>query len=220
MTTAVHRVIAVRGGGFGVLGAIRLGRSLLRWPGGRWRGFLGALGLVLGLGVQAHNLDQRMVYVQYSQPTLDLMAARARAGLYPLLQPGDKVGLMVKSTPGPGTLTGAGGYITIYIPAGMRVVCAEYGRADASMPGGFRDLPMKGPSIMPIGAGPIGARATVELSGLVFTDVNGNGIRELPVVAGTGLHRGTIAGVYAEYWHFLLHQSQDDLRELGVQRRF
>ena len=84
------------------------------------------LALWAGLPAQAHNLDQRDTRISFDQPTLAMMAARAAAG-QSLLQAGDVIGIVLKSTPGPGTLTGAGGYLTFYIPTGTQVMGADYG---------------------------------------------------------------------------------------------
>jgi hypothetical protein len=65
------------------------------------------------------------------------------------------------------------------------------------MPDGFRDLPLKGQSIMPIGSGPVGAKTTAELMGFAYSTGNLLAVNEAPVTA-TGVHRGTVAGVYAD----------------------
>ena len=66
---------------------------------------------------QAHNLDQKNVYIAFDQTTRDLMASRAGLGQN-LLQKDDVVGLILKSIPADGTDNGAGGYLTFYIPPG------------------------------------------------------------------------------------------------------
>lgn len=141
----------------------------------------------------AHNLDQQDTYVSFDQATLAMMSARAGQGL-DLIQANDTIGIILKSTPGPGTDTGFGGYFTFYIPVGTQVVGAEYLRPDNS--GGFVVSSMKGAAIAPIGSGPIANASTPSLVGLNLGP-NINGVSEA-VVGPTGIHRGTIAGVYAD----------------------
>ena len=58
---------------------------------------------------------------------------------------------------------------------------------------------MKGQSLIATGAGPIGAKATPDILGtLSGTYTNINGVTQLPVTTGSGLHLGTIAGVYGD----------------------
>ncbi len=155
---------------------------------------------LLGLApvvADAHNLDQRFTYINLSAETLDMMRARAAAG-QPTVQIGDVIGVDLKSTPGPGTLTGVGGYLTFYPPTDgtFRVVGAAYLAPDPARPGYFMPVPMKGQSIIATGSGPIGAATTAGLAGLTLGP-NINGVTETATTAA-GLHRGTIAGVYAD----------------------
>jgi uncharacterized repeat protein (TIGR01451 family) len=144
--------------------------------------------------VNAHNLDQQDTRITFDQATVALMASRAGLG-QPLLQAGDEVGVILKSTPGPGTITGAGGYLTFYIPPGTQVVNAEYGMVDAS--GAFVPKPMKGPSIIASGNGPIGI--TAGTPGLIGLSLGPNIVgTTAPTVDATGIHNGTIAGVYGD----------------------
>lgn len=143
--------------------------------------------------VYAHNLDQRDTHIAFDPATLATMSARAATGVN-LVQAGDVLGVILKSTPGPGTLTGVGGYLTFYIPEGTEVVGAEYIRPDGL--GGFVAAPIKGQSIFALGDGPIGSKSTPQLVGLTLGP-NINGVSASPVDP-TGLHNGTVAGVYAD----------------------
>src|SRR4051812_328320 len=164
--------------------------SLLRslhariWGCGAWLTFL--LGGLAG----AHNLDQQDTRVSFDKPTLDLMAARAAAG-QSLLQAGDVIGIVLKSTPGPGTLTGAGGYLTFFIPTGTQVVGADSGAVDSTT-GQFVARAMRGPSIMPLGDGLLGSASTPGLIGLNLGP-NLLGVTA-PAVSATGVHAGTLVG--------------------------
>jgi len=121
-----------------------------------------AMALVLALGVpsvQAHNLDTRATSIAFDQQQLATMGVRAGLS-QPLVQPGDKFWVLIKTTPGPGTDTGVGGYQTFYVPPGVRVHGAAYVRpvSTAVDPRGFVEIPMKGQSPIAIGDGPIGAK--------------------------------------------------------------
>ena len=154
------------------------------------------LGLALGLALpplRAHNLDQQDTSIAFDKVTLDMMAARAGLN-QSLVQAGDSIGLILKSTPGPGTATGAGGYMTFYIPPGTQVEKADYGRPNGS--GGFSVIPMKGPSIMAVGDGSVGSASTPALVGLTLGP-NAAGVTSATVSA-TGTHNGTLAGVYGD----------------------
>lgn len=122
-----------------------------------------------------------------------MMATRAGLG-QPLIQAGDEIGVVLKSTPYPGTATGAGGYLTFYVPVGTQVVKAEYMAPNAA--GTLVPVPIKGEAINPVGAGPNGQKTTPELIGLNLGP-NVLGVTEAAVTAA-GAHRGTIAGVYAD----------------------
>ena len=66
--------------------------------------------------------------------------------------------------------------------------------------GGYDRVAMKGQSPIAVGDGPIGAKATSQLvdpTGWTgYTNING--VTATPVVPASGLHRGTIAGVYGD----------------------
>ncbi len=144
-----------------------------------------------------HNLDQRFTYINLDPDTLDMMRARV-AAQQPPVQIGDTIAVVLKSTPGPGTLTGVGGYLTFYLPSDdtFQVVGAEYLAPDPNRPGYYMPVPVKGQSIIAIGNGSIGSATTTGLVGLDLGP-NINGVTEAAVTAA-GLHRGTIAGVYAD----------------------
>ncbi|MEI6653795.1 MAG: SdrD B-like domain-containing protein [Verrucomicrobiota bacterium] len=144
----------------------------------------------------AHNLDTRATGISFAQDFLAQMSQRAAAH-QSLMQVGDEFWVVAKTTPGPGTTTGVGGYQTFYIPSGMQVVDVAYVQPGPSDPRGFVSIPMKGQSPIAIGAGSIGAKVAVGLTGYTYPAANVLGINEAPVTA-TGLCRGTIAGVYAD----------------------
>jgi hypothetical protein len=166
--------------------------------GARWA--LVALAALASPGF-AHNLGQEATFLNFDRPTLDQFAVRA-ATSQPLVKAGDVVGMVLKSTPGPGTATGAGGYMTFYLPGGVQVVGVDYVREDPAQPGSYNVYPLPGPAIMPIGAGPIGPTCpasppNANLRGVTLGP-NVLGVSEKPVTDGAGCHRGTIAGVYAD----------------------
>ena len=162
----------------------------------------------------AHNVDQRMNWMFFDQATLDLISARAGANDLPLVRAGDELGIIIKASPQPsGATTGVGGYVTFYIPEGTQVTDVGYVWPDGN--DGYTDMPMKGQSIIAIGDGPIGAETTTELIGLTL-GANAVGQTEAAVDA-SGLHRGTLAGVYGDTGIF--HGSRRRLAELGEQRR-
>ena len=146
-----------------------------------------------------HNLNQLDTVLAFDKPTLDLMASRVGLG-QPLLKAGDTVGVILKSTPGPGTATGAGGYMTFYIPPGTQVTNAEYGYLSST--GAFIATPVKGPSIMAIGDGSLGSTATPGMIGATLPAIpgigilgqNAAGVQATPVTAA-GVPSGTLAGV-------------------------
>ncbi len=154
---------------------------------------------ILGCGqtpIWGHNLDTRATGISFANDYLALMSQRAGLG-QPLVQAGDEFWVLLKTTPGPGTDTGVGGYQTFYVPPGVTVLDAAYVFPDASDPRGFRNIPMKGQSPIAIGDGSVGAKTTVELIGYILPGANGLGTKSDPVSA-TGLHRGTVAGVYGD----------------------
>ncbi len=149
----------------------------------------------------AHNLQTRMVYMFFdpaTQATLDArMANPSWTPPDPLLQAGDELGIIIKVVPRDGTTTGVGGHVDFYVPNGVQVVDAAYLTPDGS--GGFTRSAMKGQSPIAIGAGPIGAKATAQLIGWGALLDSPNGYQDVaPVVSATGLHRGTIVGVYGD----------------------
>ena len=154
-----------------------------------------------------HNLDQRFTYINLDPDTLDIMRARALAG-EETIQVGDELHVIMKSVPGPGTLTGVGGYMTFYLPTGgqFQVVRTEYLAPDPNRPGYYIPVPIKGQSIIAVGSGPIGPASTPGLIGLNL-GANINGVTEAAVTAA-GVHRGTIAGVYADTGIFFSTNSQ------------
>ncbi|MBP8261373.1 MAG: DUF11 domain-containing protein, partial [Verrucomicrobia bacterium] len=209
----IDLVVAVPEVGAGLVAPLLLAGGLFRWwrrrrdtgrPASRARSagaaLLGVILLGAGFGsysARAHNLDQRFTYINLDPDTLDMMRARVAANLPPI-QIGDTIGVILKSTPGPGTLTGVGGYLTFYLPTDgtFQVVGAEYLASDPARPGYYTAVPIKGQSIIAIGSGSIGAASTAGLIGLDLGP-NINGITEAAVTSA-GVHRGTIAGVYAD----------------------
>lgn len=159
----------------------------------------------VGPGVaDAHNLQTRNVYAFFDLDTQAMLDARIAGPGWtpptPLLQVGDEIGLIIKGVPRDGTTTGVGGYIDFYIPNGVTVIDAAYLRpGDAVADGitGFDRVPMKGQSPIAVGAGPIGAKAQTALINLTLGP-NILGVTEKAVADGTGLMRGTIAGVYGD----------------------
>jgi len=147
----------------------------------------------------AHNLQTRMVSMFMDPATQAILDARMAApGWSPpdaLLQAGDELGLIIKVVPRDGTTTGVGGHIDFYVPNGVTVLDAAYVVPDGA--GGFLKVAMKGQSPIAIGDGPIGAKSTSQLIGLGTNYTNINGVTEAPVTA-SGLHRGTIAGLYGD----------------------
>ena len=106
------------------------------------------------------------------------------------------LGIVIKVVPRDGTTTGVGGHIDFYVPNGVQVTDVAYLIPDDA--GGFNKAAMKGQSPIAIGDGPIGAKTTAELIGLPTNYASAaSGITAAPVSA-TGLHRGTIAGVYGD----------------------
>ena len=150
----------------------------------------------------AHNLQTRMVSMFLDPTTQTMLDGRMAAPGWtppdPLLQPGDEIGLIIKVIPRDGTTTGVGGHVDFYVPSGADVIDVGYMIPDGS--GGFVKAPMKGQSPIAVGDGPIGAKATTQLidpTGWTgYTNING--VTQTPVVPGSGLHRGTIAGVYGD----------------------
>lgn len=152
------------------------------------------LAAVLGLGeIRAHNLDQRNTSIAFDPPTIGVMATRSAAS-QPLIKGDDVLGVICKSTPGPGTRTGAGGYLTFFIPPGTQVQRVEYVIPDGA--GGYQSVPLKPPAPLPLGAGPIAPATTTALKGLILgPNVTG---QSAATVNGSGVHTGTIAGLYGD----------------------
>ena len=76
-----------------------------------------------------------------------------------------------------------------YIPSGVQVIDAAYllpGDSAADGITGYDKVPMKGQSLIAIGAGPVGAKTTAQLIGLGPVGPNVNGVTEDPVVTATG----------------------------------
>ena len=167
---------------------------------------------LLSLDASAHNLQTRMAYMYLDEATQACIDARIAntpvpdgcQALSPAWTPGtpvlaqdDELGIITKVVPDPsGTTTGVGGHIDFYVPNGVQVVDVAYMVPDGN--GNLVKAQMKGQSPIAVGAGPIGAKATAALATLGGTYTNVNGVIDSPVVAGTGVHRGTIAGVYGD----------------------
>ncbi len=217
------------------------GGQLRRSIGSRWSGLALTVGALVLAGtaveVAAHNLQTKMVYMFFDPDTQACMDARfdgatlLPAGCNPLpsgwqpgdapLQTGDEIGLIIKVVPRDGTTTGVGGHIDFYVPNGTQVTDVAYLLPGDSDPSdgitGYDKVPMKGQSLIAIGAGPIGARTTAELVGLAGTYTNILGVTNDPVVSGSGLHRGTVAGVYGDTGIFF---STDPDTAYGSWQRF
>ena len=144
----------------------------------------------------AHNLDTSPSSVQYANDFVEVMKTRAAAG-QPLIQAGDEFWVSMKTTPGPGTTTGVGGYMTFYLPSGYQVTDAAYVFPSTADPRGFVDIPMEGQSLIAVGAGPVGAKVATGMTGYTYPAPNVLGVNEAPTTSA-GISRGTIAGVYAD----------------------
>jgi hypothetical protein len=92
---------------------------------------LAGLALLAGFGsavapsALAHNLDTRATSIQFAPNFVQTMAQRAATN-GALVTVADEFWVLIKTTPGPGTTTGVGGYQTFYIPAGVQVLDAAY----------------------------------------------------------------------------------------------
>ncbi len=175
-------------------------RSILSLPAGISRprplvAWIFAL-LFLAPWISAHNLDTRSTSIQFAQDFLQLMSRRAGSA-QDLMQVGDEFWVTIKTTPGPGTNTGVGGYQTFYVPDGYQVLDAAYAQASSIDPRGFVPIPMKGQSPISLGAGANGQKIGTGLTGYTYPSPNILGINEAPVTS-TGLARGTLSGVYAD----------------------
>lgn len=161
--------------------------------------------------VSAHNLQTRMVYMFFDPATQACIDARMEgtdlpAGCQPLvdwepgdpiLQNGDELGVIIKVVPRDGTTTGVGGHIDFYVPNGVEVVDVAYVVPDGA--GDYTKVAMKGQSPIAIGAGPIGAKTTtqlVDMSSIYNSPVSS--LSSTAVNPASGLHLGTIAGVYGD----------------------
>jgi fimbrial isopeptide formation D2 family protein/uncharacterized repeat protein (TIGR01451 family) len=152
--------------------------------------------LFLAPWISAHNLDTRSTSIQFAQDFLQLMSQRAGSA-QDLMQVGDEFWVTIKTTPGPGTNTGVGGYQTFYVPDGYQVLDAAYAQSSSIDPRGFVPIPMKGQSPISLGAGANGQKIGTGLTGYTYPSPNILGINEAPVTS-TGLARGTLSGVYAD----------------------
>ncbi len=139
------------------------------------------------------NLDQKATAITFDDETIARLMARAAAN-QPLFQKDDIAGVLVKTTPGPGSNTGMGGYLSFYLPPGTQVVEAEYLQPGSG--GTLAPSPIKGPAVAPLGNGPIAAKTTTALNGL-NCGPNLLGITSAAVTT-IGVHRGTLAGLYAD----------------------
>jgi uncharacterized repeat protein (TIGR01451 family) len=141
----------------------------------------------------AHNLDQVNTHLRFDLQTINQFEFRSLIN-EPLIQAGDELGIVFKSTPGPGTNIGAGGYFTFYIPEGTQVTGAEYG--DITSSGNFVPLPLKPPANMPLGTGPVGSASS---SALASFRLGPNIIGQSALTAdASGRHNGTLAGIYGD----------------------
>jgi uncharacterized repeat protein (TIGR01451 family) len=159
----------------------------------------------LPVSARGHNLDQLDTSIWFADEYIQLMQDRENRSEV-LMQDGDEFWMIFQSTPGPGTLTGAGGYLTFYIPTNyVDVLEASYLRsapgqpATLDSPANFRRTSLKGQSILPLGSGPIAPATTTNLIGLRLTNAFGQAEN---LVTATGVHRGTLAGVYADTGFF------------------
>ena len=148
------------------------------------------------VSTHAHNLNTTATSISFAQDFLAKMSDRASHG-QPLIWVDDEFWVAVKTTPGPGTTTGVGGYQTFYVPEGVEVLDVAYAQPSHIDPRGFVAIPMKGQSAIAIGDGPIGAKVATGLTGYTYPAPNVLGINEAPVTA-SGVSRGTISGVYAD----------------------
>ena len=90
-----------------------------------------------------HNLDTRATSIAFAPDFIQTMTQRASTN-GALVKVGDEFWVVVKTTPGPGTTTGVGGYQTFYVPAGMQVEDVAYVQPSPSDPRGFVPIAMKG----------------------------------------------------------------------------
>jgi uncharacterized repeat protein (TIGR01451 family) len=163
---------------------------------------------------RAHNLDTTATSISFASDFMTTMSQRAAMN-QSLVQANDEFWVLLKTTPGPGTTTGVGGYQTFYVPNGIQVIEAAYVFPDATDPRGFRNIPMKGQSPMAIGNGSVGSASSPELIGFDLPGVNGLGYDTNPVNA-SGLHRGTLAGVYADTGIFYATDPRLGFNSYGV----
>lgn len=123
--------------------------------------------LALAPRLWGHNLDTRATGISFADDFLHQMEQRAALNQQ-MVQVGDEFWVLIKTTPGPGTPTGVGGYQTYYIPPGVQVTDVAYALPTTNSPQGFIPIPMKGQSPIAIGTGPIGATTTPALIGLTL----------------------------------------------------
>jgi uncharacterized repeat protein (TIGR01451 family) len=161
-----------------------------------------------------HNLDTTATSISFADDFVAVMAQRA-AAQQPLIQQNDEFWVLLKTTPGPGTNTGVGGYQTFYVPNGVIVTDAAYVFPDGADPRGFRNIPMKGQSPIAIGNGSISPATSAEFVGWQLPGENGLGLKHDPVT-GTGAHRGTLAGVYADTGIFYSTDSRTVFNSYGM----
>ena len=146
-----------------------------------------------GVLAWAHNLDQVNTHLRFDLDTINQIESRFVAG-ETLLRADDEIGVIFKSTPGPGTNVGAGGYFTFYIPEGTQVTGVEYGTISSN--GHFIPTPLRQPAPMPLGSGSIAPEVTSALANLnLGPNILGQSAQ---AVASTGRHNGTLAGVYGD----------------------
>lgn len=109
----------------------------------------------------AHNLDTLATSISLDNEFMEQVAQRA-ANQQVFFQNNDEFWILIKTTPGPGTNTGVGGYQTFYIPDGVSVIDAAYVLPDPSDPRGFRNIAMKVQSPIAIGNGSVSNASTPE----------------------------------------------------------
>ena len=175
-----------------------------------------AAAFAIPLTASAHNLDTRATAITFDKNYVQIMTQRAGLN-QSVVQVGDEFWLLLKTTPGPGTTTGVGGYQTFYVPTGMQVTGAAYVQPSSTDPlgRGFVEIPMKGQSPIAIGAGSIGPKLATGLTGYTYPAANILGVNEAPVTS-TGLARGTIAGVYADTGIFYSTSSSTVFNSYGA----
>ena len=164
-----------------------------------------------------HNLQTKMVYMFFDPVTQAMLDARIPTITppTPLLRVGDELGLIIKVVPRDGTTTGVGGYIDFYVPNGTSVVDVAYVEPNAG--GGYDRVGMKGQSLIAIGDGPIGAKTTPGVDGLVPGSQHQRRDDEHGHQRGLGARHDCRR--LRRRGHFLFDRSAHGVQYLGVERR-